>query len=188
MKTSSTGIELIKKYEGCKLLAYKLPGEKYHTIGYGHNGQDVEAGQVITHERAEELLKHDLARFEKAVDKTGLDLTQKSFDALVSFAYNCGAGNLSRLCKNRTQWEIAAKMLTYNRANGKVLSGLTRRRKDEAGLFRSGIKSDHEIALEVLDDLWGGGVTRKNRLTAAGYSYGNVQKEVNRILSDANNT
>lgn len=184
MKTSQTGISLIKRFEGCRLETYRCSAGAL-TIGYGHTGSDVKPGMMITQAQAEAYLAADLKRFERAVDKTRLDLTQRSFDALVSFAYNCGVGNLSKLCKKgRTQWEIAAKILTYNRAGGKVIDGLTRRRKEEAELFKSGIKSDHEVALEVLDDLWGKGTVRRNRLIDAGYSYGNVQKAVNAILLD----
>ena len=184
MRTSQHGIDLIKKYEGCKLTAYRLSGEKFNTIGYGHYGSDVTDGMVITQARAEELLRDDLLKFESAVSKTDLDLTQNSFDALVSFAYNCGQGNLLRLVRNRTQKEIANTILAYNKSNGKVLSGLTKRRKEESELFISGIKPVSTVAKEVLDGLWDAGTRRKHRLVAAGYDYKEVQNEVNRIIAE----
>ena len=67
MKTSQQGVDLIKKYEGCKLVAYRLKGEKYNTIGYGHYGPDVKDGMVITKTEAEALLKIDLQKFESYV-------------------------------------------------------------------------------------------------------------------------
>lgn len=182
MKTSQRGIDLIKSFEGCRLDAYTCPAGKL-TIGYGHTGADVTQGMKISQAQADAYLIADLKRFEKAVEKTGLDLTQNEFDALVSFAYNCGEGSMRKLVNNRTLIEIAAKIPSYNKAGGKVVNGLTRRRKEEQALFKDRMKSDYDIALEVLDGLWGSGVTRKSRLTAAGYSYGNVQKEINRILA-----
>ena len=136
MKTSQRGVDLIKSFEGCRLTAYKpVPTEKYWTIGYGHYGPDVIPGVKITQLQAEQYLKKDLEKFESAVTKTGLDLNQNEFDALVSFAYNCGAGNLNKLVSGRTKEQIAEKMLSYNKGGGKVLAGLTRRRNSERALF-----------------------------------------------------
>ena len=143
MKTSQRGIDLIKGFEGCKLVAYKpVPTEQYWTIGYGHYGADVIPGQKITPIQAENYLKADLAKFEKAVDSLGLNLNQNQFDALVSFAYNCGAGNLKKLCEGRTLSQIADKMLAYNKGGGKVLAGLTRRRNAERALFLTGVSEN----------------------------------------------
>lgn len=137
MKTSSDGIEIIKQFEGLRLKAYKaLPSERYYTIGYGHYGKDVKANMVITERQATEYLKQDLATAEAAVNGLNRYLDQNQFDALVSFTYNCGAGNLKKLCSpNRDLKTIADKMLLYNKAGGKVLDGLTRRRKAERALF-----------------------------------------------------
>ena len=138
MKTSQRGIDMIKKYEGLRLNAYKaLPSEKYYTIGYGHYGADVTANMVITHAQAEAYLRADLDRFERAVDSLG-NWTQNQHDALVSFAYNCGAGNVQKLCKGRTPQQIADCIPLYNKAGGKVLAGLTRRRNEERALFLEG--------------------------------------------------
>lgn len=145
MKTSQRGIDLIKGFEGCKLVAYKpVPTEQYWTIGYGHYGADVIPGQKITPGQAETYLKADLEKFEKAVDALGLNLNQNQHDALTSFAYNCGVGNLKKLCEGRTLPQIADKMLAYNKAGGKVLAGLTRRRNAERALFLTGCKVDDD--------------------------------------------
>lgn len=182
MKTSKVGIELIKKYEGLRLTAYKaISTEKYYTIGYGHYGADVQQGAKITKTQAEEYLKKDLEKFENAVTNLNMKWTQNEFDALVSFAYNCGAGNLKRLVTGRDKLQIADAFLLYNKAGGKVLKGLVMRRKEERQLFLRGNNLE-EIAREVIDGKWGNGRTRKDKLTAAGYDYSQVQKIVNRIL------
>lgn len=183
MKTSKTGIELIKCFEGLRLSAYKaVSTEKFYTIGYGHYGADVSRETIITKERAEELLTKDLEKFEKAVTALNRTWTQNQFDALVSFAFNCGAANLKRLVANRDTLQIADAFLLYNKAGGKVLSGLVRRRKAERDLF---LKSNdlEQIAREVIDGKWGNGRTRKDKLTEAGYNYHEVQLIVNRIIT-----
>ena len=133
MKTNSKGIELIKSFEGCSLVAYKCPANVW-TIGYGHT-QGVTQGMSITQKQADEYLKADLAKYEKYVEDTKLVLNENQFSALVSFAYNCGNGNLKKLIANRTLSEIAEAMLLYKKANGVVLNGLVRRRKAERELF-----------------------------------------------------
>lgn len=138
MKTSQKGIDLIKSFEGCKLTAYQDTVHVW-TIGYGHTG-GVKSGQKITKAQAEDFLKADLAKFEKAVNALKMDFNQNQFDALVSFAYNCGTGNLNKLCKGRTNAEIGSKMLLYNKAGGKVLAGLTRRRNAENKLYNAPMK------------------------------------------------
>lgn len=138
MTTSKAGIALIKRYEGCRLQAYKpIPAERYYTIGYGHYGPDVAPNMVISQAEAEAILVNDLKKYEQAVNSTGLALNQSQFDALVSFAYNCGVGNLKKLVANRTPEQIADAMLAYNKGSGKVLPGLTKRRQEERALFLS---------------------------------------------------
>ena len=138
MTTSKAGIALIKRYEGCRLQAYKpIPAEHYYTIGYGHYGPDVAPNMVISQAEAEAILVNDLKKYEQAVNSTGLTLNQSAFDALVSFAYNCGVGNLKKLVANRTPEQIADAMLLYNKGSGKVLPGLTKRRQEERALFLS---------------------------------------------------
>lgn len=143
MKTSINGINLIKQFEGCRLTAYKpVAAEQYYTIGYGHYGADVFHGMKITQTQADMFLKRDLEKFEKAVDSLGRSWSQNQFDALVSFAYNCGAGNLNKLVSNRTIQQIADTMLAYNKGSGKVLAGLVRRRQAERALFLSDSTED----------------------------------------------
>lgn len=138
MRTSTKGIELIKSFEGCRCLAYKaLPSEEYWTIGYGHYGKDVTQGMTITQEQAEEYLRKDLEKFEAYVDQTGITLNQNQYDALVSFAYNCGPKNLRRLTLGRTILQIPDAMLLYCKAGGKELKSLKRRREAERKLFLS---------------------------------------------------
>lgn len=145
MKISQDGINLIKHFEGCRLKAY-LDSVSVPTIGYGHT-KGVKEGMIITETKAEELLKQDLEYFENRVlDLVKVNLTQHQFDALVSFAFNVGEGNLkkSTLLKKlnntiffrQTEVEaIADEFLKWNKAGGKVLAGLTKRRQAERSLF-----------------------------------------------------
>ena len=136
MKTSDNGVKLIKQFEGCRLKAYK-DAVGVWTIGYGHTGADVKAGQVITQAQADVLLKNDLVKFELKVDKYNpqYSYNQNEFDALVSFAFNVGSIDQLTAKGTRNKSEVAAKMLQYNKAGGKVLAGLTKRRKAERELF-----------------------------------------------------
>lgn len=139
LSISNNGLTLIKKFEGCQLTAYKaVSTEKYWTIGYGHYGSDVKQGQIITQAQADAFLKSDCASAEKAVNSyTKYNWNQNQFDALVSFTFNCGSGNLKTLLNNgqRTISEISAKITAYNKAGGKVLQGLVNRRAAEKELF-----------------------------------------------------
>lgn len=147
MKTSSKGINLIKSFEGCKLASYKCPAGVW-TIGYGHTS-GVISGMKITQEQADYFLKQDLERYEGYVNNKNLNLNQNQFDALVSFTYNCGNGNLSTLIKNRTLNQIADALLFYNKSNGKVLAGLTRRREAERKLFLEDVVNNAEPDIGV---------------------------------------
>ena len=144
MKTSSKGVSLIKQFEGCRLKAYKCPAGVW-TIGYGHTA-GVKAGDIITQETAESYLRNDLVNYEKAVNNYNsiYHFNQNQFDALVSFTYNCGAGNLKNLTQSgkRTIAQISEKLLLYNKAGGVTLLGLQRRRAAEKVLFDTPIKSD----------------------------------------------
>lgn len=142
MVTSQAGIDLIKQFEGVRLKAYPDPatGAEPWTIGIGHTG-GVRPGDVITEARAEQLLRQDLGRFEMAVRKLCPVTTQPQFDALVSLAFNIGEGNLKdstlRRLHNEGNYAAAAGQFErWNRANGKVMAGLTRRRAAEAALYR----------------------------------------------------
>lgn len=136
-------LQLIKHFEGCCLKAYRCPAGVL-TIGYGHTGSSVKEGLEISQEQAEIILRHDLERFESAVHEcVKVPLEQGQFDALVSFAFNCGAGALksSTLLKKLNGKDVigaAQEFHKWNKARGKVLKGLVRRRKAEAHLFATG--------------------------------------------------
>ena len=139
MKISQEGIALIKKFEGCKLESY-LCAANVPTIGYGST-KGIEMGMNISQERAEELLSKDLKVYEDAVNKAvELPLHQHQFDALVSWTFNLGGANLntSTMLKvlNKGAYEdVPAQIKRWNKAGGKVLEGLTRRRLAESLLF-----------------------------------------------------
>ena len=139
MKTGSKGIDLIKHFEGCELEAYKCPAGVW-TIGYGHI-KGVKEGMTITEQQAEEMLKSELNEYEGYINNlVTAELNQNQFDAMVSWVYNLGGGNLSAstLLKVLNAGDYAgvpAQMMRWNKAGGKVLEGLTRRRQAEADLF-----------------------------------------------------
>lgn len=136
MNISENGKKLIKKYEGCRLKAYKpVLTEKYWTIGWGYYGPDVRAGQVITQKQANVLFDKDIQVYVNHVKALKMILNQNQFDALVSFCYNCGVGNLNRLCSDRNVVSISKWITAYNKGGGKVLQGLVRRRAEEKALF-----------------------------------------------------
>lgn len=144
----AAGLALIKQFEGCRLTAYKpVPTETYWTIGWGHYGPDVQAGQTITQAQADTLLASDCQRFADAVDNPAYcpltaQLNDNQRDALISFTFNCGVGCLKTLCKGRGLEQICGAMALYNKAGGKVLAGLTRRRAAEQRLFHTPVPAD----------------------------------------------
>ena len=148
MKTSEQGIELIKRFEGCRLTTYECAAGVL-TIGYGHTGTDVKEGMTITDEKATALLKKDIEKFETGVNESvEVEITQNMFDALVSFSFNVGTGAFkkSTLLKklNSKDYKGAAnEFLKWNKVtkNGKkeVVAGLTNRRNSEKELFETGI-------------------------------------------------
>lgn len=145
LSISNTGLELIKRFEGCRLKAYQ-DSVGVWTIGYGHTA-GVCKGQVITQVQADAYLKSDCVNAEKHVNNYDniYHWNQNQFDALVSFAFNCGNGNLKTLLNNgqRTIPEISTKITAYNKAGGKVLQGLVTRRNAEKELFdKMGTASD----------------------------------------------
>lgn len=133
---NKAGLNLIKKFEGCKLTSYICPAGVL-TIGYGHTGSDVKPNQKISKKKALSLLKKDLVRFERHVQSYNYiyEWTDNEFSALVSFAYNIGNIDLLTAKGTRTRAEIRKAMLKYVKANGQVLQGLVRRRKAELKLF-----------------------------------------------------
>lgn len=146
MQTSEKGIAVIKQFEGCKLTAYQ-DSVGVWTIGYGWtkpvDGKPIRAGMTIKQETAERLLKTGLVSYENDVSRlVKVDLTQGQFDALVSFTYNLGARSLSTstLLRKLNAGDYAGasdEFLRWNKAGGKVLNGLTRRREAERALFLS---------------------------------------------------
>lgn len=149
MKTSQRGLDLIKEFEGLYLQAYRCPAGVL-TIGYGHTSvagePKVVAGMKITKQEAEDILRRDLAAVEADVGRlVKVPLTQNQFDALVSFQFNTGGLGRSSALKRLNAGnyaDVPAALLLWNKAAGKVLAGLTRRRKAEAALFASKIKAD----------------------------------------------
>lgn len=142
MTVSDRGIELIAKYEGCRLEAYKCPAGVW-TIGYGHTA-GVTPGQTLPSlEAAKALLKEDVKKYGGYVNscvkkgQIAFPINQNQFDALTSFCYNCGNGNLQKLVSGRDAAAVADKLPAYNKGGGKELAGLTKRRKEERELFLS---------------------------------------------------
>ena len=146
MQTSDKGIALIKEFEGCKLTAYQ-DSVGVWTIGYGWtqpvDGKPIRAGMTIKQETAERMLKTGLVSYESDVSRlVKVGLTQGQFDALVSFTYNLGARSLSTstLLRKLNAGDYAGaadEFLRWNKAGGKVLNGLSRRREAERALFLS---------------------------------------------------
>ena len=148
---TTAGANLIQHFEGC----LKKHGEHYHaykcpagvlTIGHGHtnhHGRQFDASSKWTREECDQVFFEDMAGFEMAVRRlVKVPLTPYQFDALVSFTYNCGEGNLkkSTLLKkvNASDFKGAAEEFKkWNKGGGKVLPGLTRRRASEALLFQN---------------------------------------------------
>ena len=139
MKTSNTGIRLIKQFEGFRKDAYLCPA-KVWTIGYGHTG-NVLPSHTVSELQAENLLKQDLQRFEKAVNElVKVPISQGEFDALVSFSFNVGTNafknsTLLKLLNQGKYREAGAQFGRWTLANGSRLPGLIRRREQEQRLF-----------------------------------------------------
>ena len=140
MHTSDKGFELIKKFEGCELEAYQCAAGVW-TIGYGHT-KDVQEGDKWAEEKAEFMLWRELEdEYEHYVNSlVTVPINQCQFDALTSWTYNLGPNNLKkssmlRVLNEGKYDEVPAQMKRWNKAKGKVLAGLTRRREAEALMF-----------------------------------------------------
>lgn len=146
MRTSQNGINLIKQFEGCRLTAYKCAAG-VPTIGYGHTA-GVKMGQTINQVQAESFLKDDLMKYEKNVEKYDgkYHWNQNEFDALVSFAFNIGSIDQLTANGTRDRKMITERILQYNKAAGKVLDGLTKRRKAEQELFLKPVTQNMKAA------------------------------------------
>jgi GH24 family phage-related lysozyme (muramidase) len=142
VKTSIAGVNLIKEFEGIRLNAYQ-DSVGVWTIGIGTT-LGVKKGQVITESQAIEFLERDLAKFEKAINEAvKVEISQPMFDALACWTYNVGPGAMAKstLIKklNAGDFQGAADaFLSWDKAGGRVLAGLHRRREAERKLFMSG--------------------------------------------------
>ncbi|GEM_PF-436867 len=184
MKASGNIMSFIKSKEGCVLTAYKVPGESFYTIGYGHTG-NVSAGDSITQAEADKLFAEDLKEYEAAVnvyaDNYGLKLSQNQFDALVSFTYNCGINwintswRIARYLKANFKdsdgnaipdQEIADAFGVICNGEGGIYPGLIKRRIEEAKIFLYGDydgTGSHDFVY-VLLDANGGSLTNGNKI------------------------
>lgn len=168
---SNNGINLIKKFEGCRLSAYR-DAVGVITIGYGWtkaiDGKPLTMGTKITQVKAESLLREGLKSYESKVNKydSKYHWNQNQFDALVSFCYNIG--NIDGLTANGTRSinEISNKLMSYNKAGGKILSGLTNRRKAEKELFLATTSSTSTVN------------NKQNHTNASKYTHKDFVKEV----------
>lgn len=139
MQISKAGIELIKRFEGCVLTAY-LDVVGVATIGYGHTA-GVKLGDKITQAQADAMLETDVMLRVGAVNNlVRAPITQGQFDALCSFAYNVGVGNLQRstllrMINRGEAADAAEQLLLWDKAGGKKFAGLTRRREAEKALY-----------------------------------------------------
>lgn len=139
-RINAAGLALIKEFEGCRLQAYRDPVGIW-TVGYGSTGAHVKPGLTLTEAQCEALLQEDLARFEQAVERAAPKATDNQFAAMVALAFNIGItgfGNSTVLRKHRAgdHKGAADAFKMWNKAGGRVLAGLTRRRAAEADLYR----------------------------------------------------
>ena len=155
MKTSTNGVQVLHNFEGCKLTAYPDPatGGRPWTIGYGDTGPDVVPGLVITQDEADARFTRRLAdEFEPGVlSALKATPTQGQFDAMVCLSYNIGLGNFrsSTLLRKFNAGDVPgadAQFPAWNKAAGKIMLGLRRRRAAEQALFR-GLSGDQAIAV-----------------------------------------
>lgn len=131
----------LKEFEGLRLTAYRCAGGKW-TIGYGHT-KGVREGQRIDERTASRLLEEDVEYFESFLAKEPYaeDITQGQWDALVDFLFNLGVGNFlsstlrKRIIENVDHDDIPNQFRRWNKAGGKVLMGLVKRREWEAQMY-----------------------------------------------------
>ena len=193
MRIGTEGIKLIKSFEGCVLSAYKCPAGIW-TIGWGHT-KDVYEGMTITQEEADSLFLEDVQVYADAVNNyvSKFNFNQNQFDALTSFAYNCGIGSLNSICSLNSIAEIAAELPLYCNAyvNGvkTQLAGLVRRRKEELELFLKDITIETSVSCKRVKNADGTYTVRPGDTLGSiadefGYNYEDLAKWSN--ISDAN--
>lgn len=187
MTGSEKMYDYIKNKEGCRLVAYKNPGETNWTIGYGHCGPDVYEGMTITQEEADALFVSDIAAFEDAVRKIGTrygyDLAQNEFDALLSLCYNFGTNwveyyakswRLARYIQNDFHkvepLELVDSMAVLCNAGSVIYTGLILRRFEEAKILLYGVYPGDEMPcpdfVYIKMDADGGNISGGNRVKA----------------------
>lgn len=145
MRATNEIKKFIKEFEGCRLKAYLCPARVW-TIGYGHTGEDVKPGKVITQQEADRLFDNDLKRFEEKLSTLLRELTlpQHQYDALLSFCYNVGLSAfekstmLRKLRQGASPDEVATEFARWVNAGGRQLPGLVKRRQREAKIFLKG--------------------------------------------------
>lgn len=193
---NAAGIELIKSYESFKAKAYKLTGEHYYTIGYGHSfDTNINANTVWTMAHATEMLKKDLAGYEKSVReltaKYKFKFNDNQFSALVSYCYNRGRGGLDQLLSNsKNENEVGVNIVVYWGSAQLYKNGLIRRRKSEQELYFKGSKittvsdSNHKL---VIDGYWGNSVTKELQKALGtpidGYITGQYKNDVTKSIT-----
>jgi lysozyme len=145
MKINNKGLQLIKDFEGCRLKVYK-DAVGFNTVGWGHlvlSEDNLQYNDIITQEKADELLKQDLEHFEKGISKLlKVQVTENQFAAIVSLAFNIGLQVFAKSSVLRyinTGYPVLAgqRILLFNKAGGKVLAGLTRRREAEKKMYET---------------------------------------------------
>lgn len=142
VKCNDAGLGLIMRFEGCKLQSYLCPASVW-TIGYGHTGDDVKEGMVINQAGAERFLMSDLKKFCKGVGEAVMvDLNENQFSALVCLVFNIGLyafknSTLLAMLNSENYLGAAAQFDRWNKAGGKVLEGLCKRREAERMLFET---------------------------------------------------
>lgn len=143
MQTSDKGKEFIKHFEGCKLEAYQCSGDVW-TIGCGHT-RGVEEGDKISKKQADALLSADIEMVETHVQRLiTVDLDQSQWDAIVSWCFNLGCGNLRastmlQVINSGELDKVSEQIIRWDKVGKKAVAGLTRRRKAEADLFDNGV-------------------------------------------------
>lgn len=141
-KISEAGLVLLKSFEGLRLESYR-DSVGILTIGFGHTGPKVCEGLTCSRERANDLLKQDVADAEEAIHQSvKVEISQRQFDALVCLTYNIGArafktSTLLRLLNGGKMVGAADQFLKWNHAGGRQVAGLTKRRQAEHDLFLS---------------------------------------------------
>lgn len=152
MSALAHAVALIRRWEGCRLAAYPDPGTGGDpwTIGYGATGPGIRKGVRWTQAQADDRLARDVERFMRGVSAC---LTREAGDnelgAMTSLAYNIGLGNfrastLLRLFNAGDKQAAAAQFDRWNRAGGRVMAGLTARRKDERSVFEQAPEQDDD--------------------------------------------